>query len=127
VIDDIHRRGTTAELRALAATIGRGPGCLYVFSGDTMLYPATGRCTETPYLFPSHLDRDREQGAIGVDQATEVRRIFARRPAVVVMRPAYNGERSEMRALAVRLLAEGGYRRTATRPLGSQRIEIFTR
>ncbi len=127
VIDDINKRGTTAELRALAATIGSGPGCLYVFSGDTMLYPATGRCTETPYLFPSHLDREREQGAIGVDQVAEVRRIFARRPAVVVMRPPYNGERSEMRALAVRLLAEGGYRRTATRPLGSQRIEIFTR
>lgn len=127
VIDDIHKRGTAAELRALAAAIGSGPGCLYVFSGDTMLYPATGRCTETPYLFPSHLDREREQGAIGVDQASEICRIFAHQPAVVVMRPPYNGERSEMRALAVRLLAEGGYRRVATRPLGSQRIDIFTR
>jgi hypothetical protein len=127
VIDDIHKRGSTADLRALAAAIGSGPGCLYVFSGDTMLYPATGRCSETPYLFPSHLDREREQGAIGVDQVTEVRRIFARRPTVVVMRPPYRGERSEMRALAVRLLAEGGYRLAATRPLGTQRIEIFTR
>ncbi|MFA5962845.1 MAG: hypothetical protein WC804_02395 [Sphingomonas sp.] len=127
VIDDIHKRGSTAELRALAAAIGPGPGCLYVFSGDTMLYPATGRCAESAYLFPSHLDQEREQGAIGVDQVTEIRRIFARRPAVVVMRPPYPGERSEMRALAVRLLAEGGYRLTATRPLGTQRIEIFTR
>jgi hypothetical protein len=127
VIDDINKRGSNAELRALAAAIGSGPGCLYVFSGDTVLYPATGRCTETPYLFPSHLDREREQGAIGVDQVAEVRRIFARRPAVVVMRPPYRGERSEMRALAVRLLAEGGYRLAATRPLGTQRIEIFTR
>lgn len=127
VIDDINRRGTTTELRALAETIGHGPGCLYVFSGDTALYPATGRCTETPYLFPSHLDREREQGAIGVDQAAEVRRIFAARPAVVVMRPPYNGERSEMRAMAVRLLAAGGYRLKAERPLGAQRIQIFTR
>ncbi|CAN5400119.1 hypothetical protein BH10PSE14_BH10PSE14_21640 [soil metagenome] len=127
VIDDINKRGSTVELRALAAAIGRGPGCLYVFSGDTMLYPATGRCTETPYLFPSHLDREREQGAIGVDQVAEVRRIFARRPAVVVIRPPYRGERSEMRALAVHLLAEGGYRLSVTRPLGTQRIEIFTR
>jgi len=127
VIDDINKRGSTAELRALAAEIGSGPGCLYVFSGDTMLYPATGRCTETPYLFPSHLDREREQGAIGVDQAAEVRRIFARQPAVVVMRPPYNGERSEMRAMAVRLLAAGGYRLKAERQLGVQRIDIYTR
>lgn len=127
VVDDINRRGTNAELRELAEAIGHGPGCLYVFSGDTALYPATGRCTETPYLFPSHLDREREQGAIGVDQATEVRRIFARRPAVVVMRPPYNGERSEMRALAVDLLKAGGYRLKAERPLGAQRIDIYTR
>jgi hypothetical protein len=127
VIDDINKRGTNAELRKIAATIGSGPGCLYVFSGDTALYPATGRCTETPYIFPSHLDREREQGAIGVDQASEVRRIFAARPAVVVMRPPYKGERSEMRAMAVRLLAAGGYRLTAERPLGAQRIQIFTR
>lgn len=127
VIDDINKRGTGAELREIAATIGSGPGCLYVFSGDTALYPATGRCTETPYLFPSHLDREREQGAIGVDQASEVRRIFAARPAVVVMRPPYKGERSEMRAMAVRLLAAGGYRLKAERPLGAQRIQIFTR
>jgi hypothetical protein len=127
VIDDIDKRGSNAELRSLAATIGSGPGCLYVFSGDTMLYPATGRCTETPYLFPSHLDREREQGAIGVDQAAEVRRIFARQPAVVVMRPPYNGERSEMRAMAVRLLAEGGYRLKAEHQLGVQRIDIYTR
>lgn len=127
VIDDINKRGTGAELRDIAATIGSGPGCLYVFSGDTALYPATGRCTETPYLFPSHLDREREQGAIGVDQASEVRRIFAARPAVVVLRPPYKGERSEMRAMAVRLLAAGGYRLKAERPLGAQRIQIFTR
>jgi len=127
VLDDIDRRGTAVELRALAATIGSGPGCLYVFSGDTMLYPATGRCTVTSYLFPSHLDREREQGAIGVDQAAEVRRIFAARPAVVVMRPPYRGERSEMRVMAVRLLAEGGYRLTAERQLGAQRIDIYTR
>lgn len=127
VIDDINKRGSNAELREIAATIGSGPGCLYVFSGDTALYPATGRCTETPYLFPSHLDRERERGAIGVDQATEVRRIFARRPAVVVMRPPYNGERSEMRALAVDLLKAGGYRLKAERSLGAQRIDIYTR
>jgi hypothetical protein len=127
VIDDINKRGSNAELRALAATIGSGPGCLYVFSGDTMLYPATGRCTETPYLFPSHLDREREQGAIGVDQAAEVRRIFARKPAVVVMRPPYKGERSEMREMAAHLLMTNGYRLEAERQLGVQRIQIFTR
>jgi hypothetical protein len=43
------------------------------------------------------------------------------------MRPPYNGERSEMRAMAVGLLKAGGYRLKAERQLGVQRIDIYTR
>ena len=119
-------RGTARQLAALAAAVGRGPGCLYVYSGSTMLYPATGRCRPSAYIFPSHLGRARERGSIGVDQAQEVRRILGSSPAVVVMRPPYRGERPEIRAI---VLAEvrRRYRLAATLPMGRERIEVWRR
>ncbi|RZL73429.1 MAG: hypothetical protein EOP66_12655, partial [Sphingomonas sp.] len=61
-------RGTPRQFAALAKAIGRGPGCLYVYSGSTMSYAASDRCRLSRYVFPSHLSRQRENGAIGVDQ-----------------------------------------------------------
>lgn len=123
-----HRmgRGTPNQLHALATAIGDGPGCLWVQSGSTMLYPATGRCAVTRYIFPSHLARTREAGAIGVDQAAEVHAIFARKPAVVVMRGPYRGERPEMRALALAELARA-YRYDRSLRLGREQLRIFRR
>lgn len=119
-------RGTPAEFRALTTAIGTRPGCLYVYTPQPMLYAATDRCTVTPYLFPDHLSRAREGGAIGTDQATELRRIFAQRPAVVVF-GHYLGERAELHELVSDLLTHYGYRRTTILPLGSQRISIYVR
>lgn len=119
-------RGSPAEFAALADAVGRGPGCLWVQSGETMLYPWTGRCAVTRYLFPSHLGRAREAGAIGVDQAAEVRRILAARPAVIVMRPAYRGERSAIRAIATAAVARD-YALAAALPLGSNVVRVYRR
>ena len=103
------KRGNAAQLATIADAIGRGPGCLYVHSGDSMLYAATGRCTLSPWLFPSHLSIERENGALGVDQLAEVDRIFAQRPAVVVMRPPFHEERPAVRARVQQLLHRLGY------------------
>ncbi|WP_447412478.1 hypothetical protein, partial [Clostridium perfringens] len=61
-------RGDAREFAALTQAVGRGPGCLYVYSGSTMLYVATDRCTLSRYIVPAHLGRAREAGATGVDQ-----------------------------------------------------------
>ena len=126
VVIDRHNRGTGAQLAALASAIGQGRGCLYVYSGETMFYPATGRCTATRWLFPSHLSRTREARAVGVDQASEVRRILATGPAVIVMRPPYRGERAEIRAL-VSGAVHARYRLAARLPMGHERVEVWRR
>ena len=118
--------GTPAQFHAIVDVIGQGPGCLYVYSGESSFYPASGRCTLTRYLFPSHLGRTREDGAIGVDQRAEIRRILALKPAIVVVRPAYRGERPETRALVMDEMRRT-YRLRAVRPLGNRAIEIFAR
>lgn len=119
-----HNRGTPAQFAALVEAIGHGKGCLYVYSGESMLYPATGRCVLTRYQFPSHLSRMREAGAIGVDQRTEIERVMAQRPEIVVTGPAYRGEIPEIRTLFMDRIRRN-YRLRATRKLGNQMIEIF--
>ncbi|WP_267394731.1 MULTISPECIES: hypothetical protein [unclassified Sphingomonas] len=117
-------RGTPAQFAALAASVGRGPGCLYVYSGNTMLYVVTGRCTLSRYIVPAHLGRTREVGAIGVDQETEIRRILARHPAVVVMRPPYTGERPQSHAIVEQAM-KADYVVADRRPMGSEMISVY--
>lgn len=126
LVIDRQRRGTPAEFAALVNAVGRGPGCLYVYSSSSMVYPATGRCAVSRYVFPSHLTRTRETGAIGVDQGAELVRIFARAPDIVVMGPAYDGERPDIRAAAVARLARD-YRLAAQVPLGRKRVGVYRR
>lgn len=126
LVVNILNRGTAGQLAGLTAAVGRGPGCLYVYSGTTMLYRTTERCTLTRYLFPSHLGRMRETDAIGVDQATEVRRIVAQRPVVIVMRPAYGGERKDIRAI-VTAAVERDYRHVASPRMGDRAIAVYHR
>ena len=120
------RRGTPGQFRAVAAAIGQGPGCLWVYSGEPMFYPWSGRCAATRFIFPSHLSRTREQGAIGVDEWAEIRHIFASRPEVVVLRPPYTGERPEIHALVLAGLARG-YRETAAIQQGNRVTRVFRR
>ncbi|MET0307098.1 MAG: hypothetical protein ABW023_00195 [Sphingomonas sp.] len=118
-------RGNAEELDTLANGIGRGRGCLYIHSGDSILYSFTGRCAVTSWIFPSHLSRERENGAVGVDQIAEEGRIFAKKPEVVVMRPEYLGERLEVRKVALRAMQTLGYRLTGRYPLGDQMINVY--
>ncbi|MGP7795835.1 hypothetical protein [Sphingomonas sp. CLY1604] len=119
-------RGDARQLAAIARAVGHGPGCLYVYSGNPMIYAATGRCALSPYLVSSHLSRMREAGATGVDQDGEIRRILAARPAVIVMRPPFKGERPIGRALVVAAVARD-YRLTATLPMGNELLRVYHR
>lgn len=118
-------RGNAEQLEALADGIGKGSGCMYVYSGNAILYSYTGRCTVTPWIFPSHLSRERENGALGVDQLEEINRIFANPPEIVVMRPAYYGERMEAHRLAVQRMDALGYRLRGRWPLGDLYISVY--
>jgi MFS family permease len=81
------KRGGQREMAAMVQAIRpRLTNCLYVWNGDSILYHMTGSCLPTRYPFAGHLNLQRENGAIGVDQMTEVRRILAGRPNVVVDR-----------------------------------------
>jgi hypothetical protein len=91
-----------------------------------MLYSATGRCALSRYLVPSHLIRFREAGATGVDQDNEIRRILAARPAVVVIRPPYRGERPAAHAIVTAAVARD-YRLTAQLPMGNEIISVYHR
>lgn len=64
-------------------------GCLYVFLGPTALYTATNACHLSPYVFPDHLESAVEATALPVSPETEVERIFANRPTVVVTEPRH--------------------------------------
>ena len=119
-----HGRGDARALAAMTRAVGRGPGCLYVYSGTTMLYASTARCTLSRFLVPSHLIRAREAGATGVDQDGEIRRILAARPAVVVIRPAYGGERPEAHRIVLAAMARD-YRLAAKLPMGNEAVSIY--
>ena len=119
-------RGDARQFAALTRAVGQGPGCLYVYSGSTMLYVATRRCALSRYIVPAHLGRAREAGATGVDQDGEIRRILARQPAVVVMRPPYSGERPAAHAFVTSALNHG-YRLTAALPMGNEMIRVYKR
>jgi hypothetical protein len=64
----------------------RHGGCLFVAEGPTFLYRSTGACRLTRYLFPHHINLVVERNAVGFDQLSELNRILARRPAVIVTR-----------------------------------------
>jgi hypothetical protein len=78
-------RGSGAEARLLAEAVRLPPGeCLFVFDGEPILYHLTGSCLPTRFAFPTHLNDQRETGAIGVDQVAELRRVIFTRPAYIV-------------------------------------------
>jgi hypothetical protein len=124
LVANVLVRGTSAEISNFSHAIGDGPGCLYVYSGNPALYTYTGRCSVSRWLFPSHLTRDREEGAIGVDQAEEIDRVFAKHPQFVVMRPEYIGERPEIRARALAHLARD-YRVRGQWPVGNLMVDLY--
>ncbi|MEG3164869.1 hypothetical protein U1701_09705 [Sphingomonas sp. PB2P19] len=82
VVSPDDRDAARAVAAVVQANIGRE--CPYVFVGHSITYHLAHACVPTAYAFPNLLSYATEQGAIGVDQPAEVRRIMANRPPVVV-------------------------------------------
>jgi hypothetical protein len=129
VIRKMHlKRGNQAEMTAMVEAIRpRLKGCLYVWNGDPLLYHLTGSCLPTRYPFAGHLNLLREKGAVGVDQATEVRRILAGRPSVIVdHEPAARDFNFEVVAI-VRAELRQSYRPVKVVPLRRTRLVVYER
>lgn len=123
----VAARGNASEVAALVRVVHpRLHGCLYLFGSEPILYHLTGACLVTPYAFRSHLGGANEAASIGVDPRAEMRRLFARKPAIVVMREP--GQTTNMAALSIveRTLAHD-YRRIATRRIGVHRHFVYER
>lgn len=86
VVRTAIRHDDAAGAYRLAAVVEANSGteCPYVFTGDSVTYLLAHACLPTAYAFPSTLAYAPEQGASGIDEAAEVRRILARRPPVIV-------------------------------------------
>lgn len=118
------KHGDGETLAAIVRAVGRGPGTLFVYSGDTLIYPETGRPAVTRYLFPSHLYLAREEGTLGVPQAVEIRRILATRPDTIVVAPGYRSEEPHIRAMVMTAVARD-YVRTARLRTGNGFLQVF--
>ncbi len=78
-------RRTEARLSAaIASHVSSQRDCLYVFDGPTALYRTTGTCLPTRFVYPDHLNNALEAHSLEVDQPTEIARILAHRPGVLV-------------------------------------------
>jgi 4-amino-4-deoxy-L-arabinose transferase-like glycosyltransferase len=86
ILDWSNNRDARVWFNRLAATsdAARRGGCLFLADGPTALYQAVPSCRLTRYLFPYHLVLQTERNAVGVDTTAELRRVLARRPAVVL-------------------------------------------
>lgn len=124
-IEPDNRATARATARIIAAHAGQG--CPYVFAGDSVLYLLGHACVPTAYAFPSTLAYAAEQGATGIDEAAEVRRIMAQRPPVVVtMDPPLAPWNAESLAVMAPLLARD-YRLALRAPREESHLLVYVR
>jgi hypothetical protein len=104
-------------------------GCIYVYDGYPALYMLTHSCLPTRWVFPGHLNTSDENSvnAIGIDPATELSRILATRPQVIVDdAPAYEFGNPETRAIVEAALARD-YHLEASVKTGAARYRLVYR
>lgn len=86
-IDREHTRQSIAAMERIAGAI-RNHGAergLLVYEGPPFLYTMTGQRFPSPLAFPAHLYHAIEQDVSHLSTLSEVRRVIATRPGVVVM------------------------------------------
>jgi len=117
----------TAQAAARIVAAHADQGCPYVFAGDSVLYLLGHACVPTAYAFPSTLAYAAEQGATGIDEAAEVRRIMAARPPVVVtMDPPLAPWNQQSLAVMTPLLARS-YRLELRAPREESLLLVYVR
>lgn len=123
-----RKRQANADLARIAAVIDheRKGGCFYLYEGSPVIYAMTNACHVTSRLFPQHLSFLLESPAIGVDTAKEVKRIMARKPAIVALssKPLVLPVNWKTRAILYRSL-RADYRKIASLPLNETNRHRF--
>jgi len=80
-------RGTGEAVYAAARMVGSKPqGCIFVFSGNPILYQLTDSCLPTAYVFTTLLSETPDAASLGRDQMAELRATMATRPRYVFTR-----------------------------------------
>jgi hypothetical protein len=121
--------GGRAEALMVAQAAQPDHGCIYVYDGYPALYMLTHSCLPTRWVFPGHLNTSDENSvnAIGIDPATELSRILATRPQVIVDdAPAYEFGNPETRAIVEAALARD-YHLEASVKTGAARYRLVYR
>ena len=81
-----YSNGSPRQADRLTALVAANlHGCLWVYEGPSSLYRRTNACFVSRYVFPSHLNNNKEADAIGVDTVAETARILRGSPSVIVM------------------------------------------
>ncbi|WP_303539905.1 ArnT family glycosyltransferase [Sphingomonas natans] len=81
-----HRRSREQIEKMVAllpADVDRG--CLFEYDGPPILFQLAHACTLSRFVFPDHLSSRVEQDALGIDSASEVRRILAAHPSAITI------------------------------------------
>ncbi|USI71795.1 ArnT family glycosyltransferase [Sphingomonas morindae] len=122
-----HSRGDARVLAAATAAARGATGCLFVYDGYPAWYDTTHSCLPTTRPFPAHLQALNEQGATGIDEVREVRRIMDARPSrVMTLTPRYAGENLAARAIVAARLARG-YRVLLRAPIDGRILLVYAR
>jgi hypothetical protein len=135
ILDTGHRyahsqneRRTEARLSdAIAPYVGARRDCLYVFDGPAALYRTTGTCRPTRYLYPDHLNNGLEIHSLEVDQPTEISRILANRPGVIVTANHYMTVQRKENLALIRQATESDYRPLITASLHNREVTAWVR
>ena len=117
--------GQFAEMNALIAHEMHG-GCLYIYEGELAFYRTLNSCLPTTRIFPNHLNTFVESPAIGVDPVSEVRKVLASRPDVVLTwapTRLYLPNKDTRRVINAKLAQD--YERFATYTLGTREYWLF--
>ena len=110
----------------LVALNSRG-ACPYVFIGDTITYRLADSCLPTAYAFPNLLAYTTEQGATGIDEAAEVRRILRRRPPVIMSSTRKLAIWNRASLAELRPVLARDYRVVLTTPRENYRTVVYLR
>jgi hypothetical protein len=123
-----NERRTEARLSAaIVPYVGAQRDCLYVFDGPAVLYRTTGTCLPTRYLYPDHLNNGLEIHSLEVDQPTEIARILATRPGVIVTANHPMTVQRKVNLALIEGATRAGYRPLTTASLHDREITAWVR
>lgn len=122
-----ERRAEARLSAAIAPYVGARRDCLYVFDGPAELYRSTGTCRPTRYLYPDHLNNGLEIHSLEVDQPTEISRILATRPGVVVTANHPMTVQRKVNLALIRQTTQADYRPLITVSLHDREVTAWVR